>query len=255
MKTVLINHRKGHYHFLLGIDPYSCGVVADAGYEVVPATLRHFIPWREGFDRIDAYLKGQGLQRTALCGIQLRCPAPFAIDEFISFNRHYCAVLQEWGLYLDHLNPLARTNVAPSTHPPNESMLYGFSYIRPCDRATRPSFLIAGAGELLDGILNPAGIIRRGETHAEAMRTKAGYVIQVMEERLLALGGTWNLVNRVNIYTAHSLSSLVEEIVLPKLGAANHHGVHWYPARPPVIDIEYEMDMRGVEQELYIDLR
>ncbi|MBI1924566.1 RidA family protein [Candidatus Poribacteria bacterium] len=234
---MLIHNPKGHYHFLKGIDPYSSGVIADPEYEIVHVTLTQLIPWREGFTRIDAYLKGQGVPRTALCGIHLRCPTPFTMEGFIAFNRTYCEVLREWGLYVDELNPLARTNVAPLTHPPKESMLYGFSYIRPSEKATRPTF-----------------IVRRGETHAEAMQEKAAYVMKVMEERLLGLGGRWDLVNRVNIYTAHSLNGLVETIVLPKLGDAQHHGLHWYQARPPIVDIEYEMDMRGVAQELYITL-
>ena len=251
---MLIHNTKGHYHFLKGIDPYSCGVIADTGHEIVNITLLQLIPWREGFARIDGYLKAHGLQRAALCAMQLRCPAPFTMDGFIAFNRKYCEVLQEWGLYLDELNPLARTNVVPLTAPPKESMLYGFSYIRPCDKGVRKTFVIAGAGDLLDGVLTSEHIVRRGETHLEAMREKAAYVIGVMEERLLGLGGTWNSVNRVDIYTVHSLSGLAEDIVLPKLGTAQHHGVHWYQAHPPIVELEYEMDMRGVEQELYLDL-
>ena len=251
---MLIHNPKGHYHFLKGIDPYSCGVITDAGYEIVNITLKKPIPWREGFTRIDAYLKAQGQEKPALCAIQLRSPAPFTIDGFIAFNRGYCQVLQEWGLYIDALNPLARTNVAPLMDAPAEPMLYGFSHIRPCDNPMQPTFIIAGAGELLEGTLNPEGILRRGETHTEAMREKATYVVEVMRERLSGLGGAWDAVNRVNIYTVHSISGLVEDIVLPKLDAAKQQGVHWYPSRPPVVDIEYEMDMRGVAQELYIDL-
>ena len=105
--------------FFKGIDPYSCGVIADPGYEIANVTLKHPIPWREGFTGIDAYLKAQGQERTALCAIQLRSPAPFTMEGFIDFNRGYCEVLQEWGLYVDELNPLARTNVAPLLEPPS----------------------------------------------------------------------------------------------------------------------------------------
>ncbi|RMF87108.1 MAG: hypothetical protein D6736_13525, partial [Nitrospinota bacterium] len=67
-------------------------------------------------------------------------------------------------------------------------------------------------------------------------------------------GAGWELVNMVNIYTVHPITHLVREVVLPQLADVRRHGVHWYPAYPPVIDLEYEMDMRGVEQELYLDL-
>ena len=159
---MLIHNPKGHYHFLQGIDPYSCGVIADPGYEIVNVTLKHPVPWREGFRAIDAYLKAQGQERTALCAIQLRSPAPFTMEGFIDFNRGYCEVLQEWGLYVDELNPLARTNVAPLVEPPDVPMLYGFSYVLPCENAAHPTFIIAGAGELLESALNSEGIVRRG---------------------------------------------------------------------------------------------
>ncbi len=250
---MLIHNPKGHYHFLKGIDPYSCGVIADLGYEIVNITLKNPIPWREGFTHIEAYLKAQGQGRTALCAIQLRSPAPFTMEGFIAFNHGYCQVLQEWGLYVDELNPLARTNVAPLVEPPEVPMLCGFSYVLPCDKAAQPTFIIAGAGELLEGALNSEGILRRGETDIDAMREKAAYVVEVMAERLLGLDGAWDAVNRINIYTVQAISGLVEEIVLPKLAAAKAHGIHWYPSRPPIVDIEYEMDMRGVMRELYVD--
>ena len=51
-----------------------------------------------------------------------------------------------------------------------------------------------------------------------------------MEERLLGLGGTWDAVNRINIYTVHPISGLVEEIVLPKLVASEG-------ARHPLVSV------------------
>ena len=192
---MLIHNPEGHYHFLKGIDPYSCGVIADPGYEIVNITLKNPVPWREGFAHVDAYLKAQGQGRTALCAMQLRSPAPFTMEGFIDINRGYCEVLQEWGLYVDELNPLARTNVAPLVEPPEVPMLYGFSHVFPCDNAVEPTFIIAGAGELLEAALNSDGIVRRGETDRDAIREKATYVVEVMEERLLGLGGAIDLVH------------------------------------------------------------
>ena len=51
---MLIAHPKGHYHFLQGIDPYSCGIIADPGYEIIHVTLAEALPWRAGFERVDA---------------------------------------------------------------------------------------------------------------------------------------------------------------------------------------------------------
>ena len=67
---------------------------------------------------------------------------------FIDFNRDYCAVLRAWGLYVDELNPVARTNVAPACDPPSVPSLYAFSYAVPNDRIDRKTLIVAGAGEL-----------------------------------------------------------------------------------------------------------
>ena len=45
---------KGHYEFLPGIAPFSSGVVAGPGYQVVHVTLRRSLPYRQGFERIDS---------------------------------------------------------------------------------------------------------------------------------------------------------------------------------------------------------
>ena len=250
--TMLLPNPEGHYHFLQGIDPYSGGVIADPGYEIVHLTLAHPLPWREGFARIEDHLRAAGHQRQALCGVELRSPAPFTMPGFIEFNQTYCQVLKEWGLYIGDLNPVARTNVAPQHHPPETPALHGFSHTAPVDPSGRPTLVIAGAGELLEGLLKEEGIIRAGDTSGAAMREKAAYVMEIMAERLQGLGGTWEWINAVDVYTIHPLDQLIEDIVLSRLGPAGRHGIRWHHARPPIVDIEFEMDMRGVRQEVFI---
>ena len=250
---MLITNPAGHYHFLKGIDPYSSGVVSDPGHEIIHVILRSATPWREGFERIDAHLAAAKRDRAALCGVQLRCPRPYTIDGFIEFNVEYRKVIEEWGLLLDGLNPVARTNVSPSYAPPTEPMMFAFSYTVAADtRELPPSMVIAGAGELRDGVLATKSIIRHGDTSQEAMREKAAYVMKVMEERLDGLGGRWDLLNQVNVYTAHPLTEWLEEAVLNRLGPARRMGIHWHHSRPPVEGIEFEMDMRGVHREVII---
>jgi hypothetical protein len=243
---MLLPHPKGQYRFLKGIDPYSCGVVAEPGWEIVHVTLSQLVPWREGFDWVSDYLQRVGRDRCALCAMELRSPKPFTMEGFIEFNRRYCAVLKEWGLYLDGLNPVARTNVAPVINPPATPSLHAFSYTRPAAMLTRPTFVVAGAGELRDGFLEPGRIIRPGETTPEAMAEKSAYVMQVMEDRLNGLGGSWDLVTAVDVYTAQPNHRVLETIVLPRLGVAARHGVRLFHAQPPIVDIEFEMDLRGV---------
>src|SRR5262245_63795181 len=79
----------GHYRFLPGIAPFSSGAAAVSGYQVVHATLRSPIPWRDGFALIDRHLRAEGRPRAALCAIELRSPAPFTFDGFDAFNAGY----------------------------------------------------------------------------------------------------------------------------------------------------------------------
>ncbi len=246
---MLIAHPQGHYHFLKGIDPYSCGVIADPGYEIIHVTLAEALPWREGFARVDVHLASEGCERYALCAMELRSPAPFTMQGFIDFNVEYCRVLKQWDLYVDDLNPLARTNVAPFHDPPAEPALHAFSYIVPNDQINRQTLIVAGAGELLEGTLVAEGIIRPGDTSPESMREKATYVMQVMEQRLLGLGGHWGLVDAVDVYTIHPLDGILEDILLAPIGPARRHGIDWYYTRPPIVDIDFEMDLHGVVTE------
>jgi len=178
--------------------------------------------------------------------MELRSPKPFTMQGFIEFNRGYCSVLEEWGVFVEGVNPIARTNVCPIGMDGAEPVLHAFSFVRPNAGLIRPTFIVAGAGELVEGTLVNDGILRRGETSAEAIAEKARYVCEVMAERLRGLGGSWHEVTTVNAYTINPLHPLMESLVLPSLPAARRHGVTWHYARPPVIDIEYEMDLRGV---------
>ena len=241
----------GDYRFLPGIAPFSSGVVAAAGHQVVHATLRTPILWRDGFGLIDRHLRAEGRPRAALCAIELRSPAPFSFDEFDTFNAGYQVLLAEWKLHVDGENPIARTNVAPVTGAPREPSLYAFSYTVP-GATPRPTFIVAGAGEVRDRGVGTEGIVRHGETSPEAMREKAAYVMDIMQARLQGLGGTWSEVTAIDIYTPQPIESFVINTVLAPAGTAAIHGVRWFPSRPPIIGLEYEMDLRGVARELVL---
>lgn len=239
----------GHYRFLPGIAPFSSGVVAMPGHQVVHATLRAPLPWRDGFGLIDRHLRAEGRPRAALCAIELRSPAPFSFDGFDTFNKGYRDLLTEWGLLIDGENPIARTNVAPVVGAPAEPALYAFGYTV-AGTTPWPTFIVAGAGELRERAAGSEGIVRRGETSPEAMREKAGYVMGVMQARLSGLGADWADVTMIDVYTAHAIESFLADTVLRPAGAAAIHGVRWFPSRPPIVGLEYEMDMRGVAREL-----
>ncbi len=252
MKAQLMTHPLGGYRFLPGIEPYSCGVVAEPGFEIVHVTLASPRPWHAGLLAVREYLEELGRERHALCGVELRCPQPHSFGGFGDFNQQYRALLEEWQVLVDGVNPVARTNVSPVVHPPRETVLYGFSYTVPSELQWS-TFVIAGGGELGEGGLQRESIVRVGESSAAAMREKATRVIEIMCERLASLGDHDSLTT-IDVYTQHPLRDVLVDVIIPAIPTAARLGVNWHLTRPPVEEIEFEMDMRGVQQDIVVDL-
>ena len=253
MKSPLIDNFNGGYSFMSGIEPYSCGAIAMSGWEVVHVTLANSMPWHAGLHAIRGFLQQHELEPYSLCGVELRCPAPHTIEGFIEFNQRYRAVLEEWGLMVGSENPVARTNVAPLHDPPAETVLFGFSYTRPSDLNVA-TYVIAGGGELREGALSEENIVRTGETGPGAMLEKAARVVEIMQQRLEKLSADPALLSAIDVYTVHPLRDSLEHVVFKGIPVAKQRGIHWEVSRPPVENIEFEMDMRGVRQELVVEL-
>jgi hypothetical protein len=248
---MLRDHPSGAYRYLPGIRAFSSGVVAMPGWEIVHATLGTPVPWREGFARIEQHLRAQARPRPALCGIELRSPAPYTFEGFAEFNEGYRALLGEWEIIAGDDNPIPRTNVAPVAAVPASPALYAFSYTV-AGNTPAPTFVVAGAGELRERAQGAEGIVRHGETSPAAMREKARFVMGVMQERLRALGGDWSRVTALDVYTAHPIHEFLVDELLRPAGPAAIHGVRWFPSRPPIQGLEFELDMRGVARELVL---
>jgi hypothetical protein len=90
-------------------------------------------------------------------------------------------------------------------------------------------------------------IVARGDLSPAGMRRKAQAVLTEMERRLGLLGFAWADTTAVQAYSIHDIHPfLADEIV--RRGAARN-GLTWHYCRPPVLDLEYEMDCRGVGVE------
>ncbi len=248
---MLVENKRGGYSFLKGISPYSAGTVAQKGFAIEHARLRAPLGVAAGFAAIDAHLKSFSRPRTALCAIELRSPQPFTFQGFSDFNAGYVGILKSWELLQEGLNPIARTNVAPEISPPGDPSLFGFSYTVASADA-KPSFVVAGAGELPEGSLDPHDVVRKGETTTEALQEKARFVMNLMDGRLHGLGVRWADVTQTNLYTVHPVCPWLNSEILSKMGSAQLQGVHWYLTRPPIVSIEFEMDLRGVARERVI---
>jgi hypothetical protein len=118
---MLVENKLGNYSFLKGIAPYSAGVAAEAGFEIVHVRLSRYAPLGAGFDAVEAHLRKAGRPLQAVCGMELRSPKPFSFAGFNEFNAGYVDALKKWDLLVDGMNPVARTNVAPAVNPPADS--------------------------------------------------------------------------------------------------------------------------------------
>lgn len=246
----VIVFKPGGYRYISAVFQYSGGVAAEPGFEIERARLATPLPLGAGFAAVEAHLKALGRPTVAFCACELRAPAPFSEQGFKDFNRHYVTTLERWGLYKDEVNPVARTNVCPEFDKPAEPLLFAFSYTVPA-KSTRGSFIIAGGGEAAEGKASyRESIVRLGDPSTEATRDKMRYVVAEMQRRLSALGFAWKDALSTQAYTVRDIGSLVGEEIVRK-GAAPG-GLTWIYSRPPIMDLEYEMDVRGAPREIVI---
>ncbi|MCC6345221.1 MAG: hypothetical protein IT166_23670 [Bryobacterales bacterium] len=248
---MLVANPRGDFSFIKGISPYSAGAVASPGFQIEHARFLRPLPLAAGFEAVDAHLKRLHRPRHALCGIELRSPRPFTFAGFGQFNTGYVETLKKWDIPLDGLNPVARTNIAPAYDPPSQPSVYGFSYTIPAPNAPK-TFLVAGAGELPEGSLDPRDVVRRGETSLSALAEKAMFVMGLMDGRISELGVTWADVTVTEVYTVFDMHPFLEKEIVARMGKGAQHGLTWHYSRPPIESIEYEMDLRGCRREIVL---
>tara|TARA_B110000003_G_C16528715_1_gene488084 strand:- start:174 stop:926 length:753 start_codon:yes stop_codon:yes gene_type:complete len=243
---------QAEYSYIPAITAYSGGVRSADESEIVHATLKTPVPWAKGFDAISDLLASFELERSALCGVELRCEKPHSFDGFDAFNNAYENKLAQWGLIVEEENPIARTNVAPAHLGPNQTEMHAFSFVRP-SKCTEPSFVVAGAGDLIDqSLLVPESIVRVGEKSKAAWIARISQVMDEMEIRMKTLGVSWDDASTVDVYCAADWMPYVEESILARMGQSGLRGLHWYYSRPPIEGLTFEMDLRGVAQEIWV---
>jgi hypothetical protein len=239
------------YRFIPAVFQYSAGVAALPGFRIERVRFAEPVPLAEGWRRIAAVLDAAGRPRTACCACELRSPAPFTEGGFAAFNRAYAGVLAEWGVLAEGRNPVARSNVCPEVAPPAAPAFHAFCYTVPDAQAAAPSFVVAGSGEAEEGHANYRDhVVARGDVSPVGLRTKARWVLGEMERRMAALGADWRATTAVQAYTVHDLHPFLAEEIAAR-GAARH-GLTWQFCRPPVVELEFEMDCRGVPVERVI---
>jgi hypothetical protein len=82
------------------------------------------------------------------------------------------------------------------------------------------------------------------------MRDKARFVLGEMERRLAALGFGWTDTTATQVYTVRDLHPFLADEIVAR-GAARA-GLTWHLCRPPVRELEFEMDCRAIATEQVI---
>jgi hypothetical protein len=218
----------GGYEYIPSVFQYSAGVRALRGFQIERVRFHKPVSLDEGFRRVAAYIKARGRPLTA-------------------FNERYVVTLAEWGIFDGTRNPVARSNLCPPVEPPSEVSFHAFSFTDVAQDAA-PSFINAGGAEARPG---PEPYIQRtirhGERSAEAMTEKARFVLAEMERRMGIFGFSWPDTTATQVYTIYDISPFLEK-ELVRRGAA-HSGITLHYHRPPVRELDFEMDCRGVRLE------
>ncbi len=238
----------GGYRFIPGGFQFSGGVAATAGYEIKRCRFRTPVPLMEGFSHIERIINTAGRPLTAFCACELRSPGQFTEQGFHDFNQSYVVTLGKWGVYDGTVNPVARSNVCPEIDPPAAPGFHAFSFTVPAAARVAPSFVISGSAEAraVEGSYRDR-IIRFGETSPDAIREKAHFVLEQMTRRLALFGFGWRDTTATQVYTIRNIHPLLTNEFVRR-GAAPA-GLTWHFTRPPVQNLEFEVDCRGVRVE------
>lgn len=238
----------GGYRFIKGVFQYSGGVAALPGFEIERVRFPAPTALADGFAVIEAHLRAAGRPASALCACELRSPEPFTETGFEAFNRVYAGTLERWGILRDGVNPIARTNVCPEVDKPAGPSFYAFSYTLPAAGSAGETFIVSGSGEAPEGNGSyRENAICLGDTSPQGLREKARWVLGEMERRMKALGFDWSNATGTHLYTVYDVHSFLEDEIVRR--GAMRAGLGWHFARPPVRDLDFEMDVRGVRRE------
>lgn len=237
---MLVHNERGNYRFIaLEGRPFSAGAVADPGYDLVHARFARPVPLEKGLKAAELAVARAGRPVLAIAGFELRIPAPMTAEAFKTFNESYAKRLHEMALHVDGLMPAARTNVAISAAEVTEPCLYAVSYTAPTPMSgTRSAFLLSGITEE-EGREPPAML---------------DSIVKAILRRLTEMEVSWDDVTEMQVYGIEKMQDAILDRVLKRAGRAAVHGIHWFPAQPPIDSLRLEIDVRsaGTEQVLEV---
>lgn len=237
---------QGGYAFLPGDAVFSLGVVALPGHAITRAALATPIPVQDAFRWVTDYLAAIGRPRAALCGVELRLPRPLSFVEFAEMNAGYMAELSRFDLLQEGLSPITRTTVAQGLAPPTTPIVSAFTFTTPSDSG-RAAFVTAGNGELRSP--GQGSIVRPGDVSYDAIHDKAVYVVGQLDRTIRGLAVTWKDATDLTVYATAPWQHVADGPIASVAGAQALDVLRWVYATPPIAEMSFEMDVRGVAQE------
>ena len=236
MASTLVHSPRGDYRFLAAEGrPFSAGAVADAGFDMAHATFERPVPLQAGLDAAARHVTASGRPVQAIAGFELRIPRPLSQAAFAAFNQPYVAALRRMGLEVDGLMPAGRTNVSPVLGAVAQPCVFGFTFTVPGTRG-RPAFLLSGAPEEV-----------RGDDRAMLRN-----ITEVLAMRAHDLGCRSSDATAVQLYAEAGVDTAVVAEALASFGDAAVLGLRWFPSRPPIEGLRYEIDARSTRTESII---
>ncbi len=246
-RSNLIDNKEGAFRIAPGGPVFCAGVVPHEGYEIVRVLLRPWIPLDQAYAFIEKYMKRVGRPVQAFCGIELRVPAPLTFDQWSTFNVPYLKTLREWGLLFGDQSGVCRSNIALAIGAPASTSVCAFSYTVPTSERI-PTFFLSGQADIDSG----GKIIAAGDTGPEAMQKRARFTIDTVGATLAKLGAGWEDTTQIALFHVHPIADLWGAKLFGQFGKAARRGVLVYPARPPLVGAEVELEARAVRQEFII---
>jgi hypothetical protein len=226
----------GNYSFLGAPGgPYSGGVLADPGFDLVHVTFDEAAPLEAGLEAAVGHVTGAQRPALSIAGFELRIPTPLTAEGFASFNQPYIGALRRLGLEVDGMIPTTRTNVALSVSGVAEPSVHGFTYTVP-GNSDRRRFLMSGVAE---------------EAQAD-VPTMLDSIMTTLGARMNELGASWADATFIQLYGMDEMQQAVVDRVLKRIGRASARGVHWFPSLPPIEGLRLEIDVRSAGTEVFV---
>ena len=243
----LLANDLGGYRILPAGSVFCGGAIALPGHEIVHALVNPWVPLKDGYGFVQAYLESIGRPVQALCGMELRSPRQMSFEEFRAFNAPYVEQLNKWNLVLGRYSAVCRTNVVPAREAPKEASLHAFSYCVPSDYKAA-TFCISGTAD----IDQRGKIVAEGDVSPAGMKLRLQHCIDVITERLAELELQWSAATHIDLCVAQDIPGLLDGVVVPGLQGAAIRGIRVHLARPPIIGSEVELECRGVRREIVV---